>query len=261
MKRAIFIMLLLIMEINSFPQNLVDNPGFEDWEKLNKPAGWSHVENSLKDSIFIISGKYSCMHSGGATSTSDLGQMIPVTPGNEYSLSLNNKTTITASGNGSRIWCYWKDSEGNSLSDPLTDAVLRPSVYFKNDTWQTYSFSITAPEEAAAFYLEVRTYPNSLAYWDDFIFEETYATSVSERFPYSLKIFPNPVSNVLTISSLQSIHFIDIQSITGEKISRTRFGGENTVTLQVGTLPDGLYILFITTSENIIIRKFIKQTY
>ncbi|TAL60018.1 MAG: hypothetical protein EPN88_16455, partial [Bacteroidetes bacterium] len=81
MKRAIFFVLLPVLELSIFSQNLVINPGFEDWGKINKPIGWTTAQNCLKDSITVQSGAYSCMHSGGATTTSYLGQTINVLPG------------------------------------------------------------------------------------------------------------------------------------------------------------------------------------
>lgn len=73
MKRAIFFVLFLSMELLSFSQNLIVNPGFETWEKINKPVGWTTTQNCLKDSVCINSGNYSCRHEGGTT-TKYLGQ-------------------------------------------------------------------------------------------------------------------------------------------------------------------------------------------
>jgi hypothetical protein len=260
MKRAIIIVLLLTLETAMFSQNLVGNPGFETWEKTTKPYGWNTAQNCLKDSVYIKSGSYSCRHEGG-TSTRYLGQTISVIPGNQYMLSFFYKTQITGNGNGCRIWCYWKDSAGNSISDPSTDAILRPSKYLKSDTLQQFSISITAPSQAVTFYLEVRTYPNSIAYWDDFVLEETVATgepAISESF---LKIYPNPASNYLIISNIQNMQHIDIQSLTGICVWSSYFSGEETITIPVSELSDGLYIISIRTNEKLIIRKFVKKAY
>ena len=259
MKRALFFVLLLAMEFVANSQNLVVNPGFETWGKINRPDSWTHVENCLKDSSFVISGNYSCLHSGGVSTTSDLGQTISVSPGYEYMLSLYYKTVITATGNGARIWCYWKDAEGSSLTDPLTDAILRPSKYLKSDIWQHFSITVTAPPEAIAFYLEVRTYPNSLAYWDDFVFEEQIVTLDHERYESILNIYPNPACDFLNISNIQNLHSVDIQSLTGATIWSGNFSGEKVLTIPVSGFPNGLYIIRITSSDKCIIRKFVKN--
>ena len=199
------------------------------------------------------------MHSGGATTTSDLGQTIPVIPGKEYRLSLFNKTITTSTGKGSRIWCYWKDSENNSLYDTSTDEIMRPSQYFRNDSWQEFSINVIAPPEASAFYLEVRTNTNSLAYWDDIAFEEMVSTLYEDRHEAHLEIYPNPASDYLIISNAQSLQHIDILGLTGVVIWLSDFSGEQTTTIPVSGIPDGLYIVRIVTSNKVITRTFIKE--
>jgi hypothetical protein len=259
MKRAISFMLLIAYAKVVFCQNLVQNPGFETWNKITRPSGWSHVENCLKDSASVISGNYSCMQSGGATTTSDLGQLIPVISGKEYRLSLYNKTFVTSTGKGSRIWCYWKDSESNSLYDIPTDAIMRPSQYLKSETWQEFSISIVAPPEAVAFYLEVRTNTNSIAFWDDFVFEEQIVTTKPETPASQIIIYPNPATYYLNISNITNLHHIYIQSITGTLLWQSDFGGEQAVTIPVAGIPKGYYILRMVTSNQVITRKFIKE--
>jgi hypothetical protein len=259
MKRAIFFVLLITVSLISRSQNLLINPGFETWDKVNKPAGWSHIENCLKDSSVFNSGKYACMHSGGATTTSDLGQTVSVTPGKTYALSIYYRTAVSSSGNGGRIWCYWKDAGGNSISDPSSDAILRPSKYLKSDSWQFFSISVTSPAQAAYFYLEVRAYSNSMVYWDDFIFEETLTTGVSESLFSQPFIYPNPASNNLTVSNISDLKSIDIQSLSGTTVWSSEFSGETEVIIPVAGLPDGLYIIRIHSSGKTIIRKFLKN--
>ena len=259
MKRVIFFVLLVTISFISLSQNLIINPGFETWSKVNKPSGWTHIENCTKDSSVFNSGKYSCMHSGGATTTSDLGQTIPVVPGKQYTLSLFYRTTSSSTGNGARIWCYWKDSMGNSISDPATDAILRPSKYMKSDSWQLINIIITSPAGAVSFYLEVRTYPNSTVYWDDFIFDETVSTGVDERLSLQPGIYPNPASDNLIICNIPDIKQIDILNLKGTVVLSSGFSGETSVTIPVAGLAHGLYIIKIHSSGKTFISRFIKN--
>ncbi len=259
MKRTIFFVLCFITQNLLFSQNLVINPGFESWSVNTKPAGWVHIENCLKDSLSVFSGRYSCLHSGG-TSASDLGQTIAVLPGKEYFLSFYYKTVITASGNGVRMWCYWKDQNGNNITDLLTDAILRPSKYLKSDVWTQFTTRVKAPSDAASFYLEVRTYPNSCAYWDDFIFREDVQTYKPEIVLYNPLIHPNPARDFLTVSNLQNLERIYIHDLSGNTIWSSAFSGEIIVKVPVSQLSDGLYILRILDSGNWITRKFIKKS-
>lgn len=256
MKRAIFFVLLTNVGLASFSQNLVVNPGFEIWEKSTKPFGWTMAQNCVKDSVNIKSGSYSCRHEGG---TKYLGQTLTVVPGNQYRLSFFYKTVVTGNGNGCRIWCYWKDREGNNFSDLSTDDILRPSKYLKSDMWQQFSIDFAAPATASSFYLEVRTYQNSIAYLDDFIYEENVATFDPEERLSDINIYPNPARDYLIISNIHDLQQINIQRLTGTIIWSSGFSGEQTVTVPVSQLADGLYIINILTSDKIITRKFIKK--
>jgi hypothetical protein len=257
MKRVIFFVLLTNISLLTFSQNLVINAGFELWEKSNKPAGWTTAQNCLKDSTNVNSGSYSCRHEGG---TKYLGQTVPIVPEKQYMLTFFYKTAITGSGNGCRIWCYWKNSEGINMTDPATDNILRPSKYLKSDTWQQFSADITSPANSASFYLEIRTYQNSVAYFDDFVFEENVATYTAQEKPPELVLYPNPATDYLIISNISDIKHIYIQSITGTIMWSAGSGKEQAVTVPVSGFVDGMYFVRILTTDKIIIRKFIKKT-
>lgn len=256
MKKVIFFVLLTIVSHRSYSQNLVVNSGFEKWDKLNKPAGWSVAQNCLKDSVFFRSGNYSCRHEGG---TKYLGQILPVNPDKEYRLSFFYRTTINGTGNGCRIWCYWKDANGINLTDLNTDDILRPSKYLKSDIWQQFSAEFSTPAGAASFYLEVRTYSNSISYFDDFIFEENVATFNSEEKVSDINIYPDPARDYINISNLIDLQYIYIQSLSGITLWSSRFSGEEVVTIPVSDLIDGIYIVRIQMQNILITRKFIKK--
>jgi hypothetical protein len=255
MKRVVFFMLLINVNLLSFSQNLISNPGFETWEKPNKPAGWTTAQSCLKDSVSIRSGTYSCRHDGG---TKYLGQSLTVEPGKQYRLTFFYKTAITGSGNGCRIWCYWKDSGGINLPDIPTDDILRPSKYLKSDSWQQFSVDFASPSGSAFFYLEIRTYANSTAWLDDFNFEENVSTYSLEQKDSEITIYPNPAHDFLTINSVTGLKHINIQNLTGTILLSSDFHGEQTVTIPVFGFADRFYLLRIQTSNKQFTRKLIK---
>ena len=259
MKRAISFVLLIVLGVASFSQNLVVNPGFESWETTTKPSGWSTAQNCLKDEININSGSSACQHSGGTTSKW-LGQTITILPGKQYHFSFFYRTVITANGNGCRIWSNWIDAENVDINDPSTKPILQSTTnYLKSDLWKQYSVDITSPANAKYFYLEVRTYPNCVTYWDDFVFEESVATSNPEESSSQVNIYPNPTHDYLNISNIQNIQHIDIQSLTGRILWSSSFHGEEKVVINVSGLPEGIYIISIETKEKTTIRKFIRR--
>jgi hypothetical protein len=73
-----------------------------------------------------------------------------------------------------------------------------------------------------------------------------------------LKIYPNPVTDVLNISTNSSIvmRAIEIRDISGREVLKVE--GNNT-SLSVSHLQSGLYIATITTQKGTLIQKFIKK--
>ncbi len=261
MKRAIFFVLFLIAGQTVISQNLVTNPGFETWETPSKPQGWTLAQNCESNTAFIISGVYSCKHSGTLTERSDLSQTIPVTAGKEYRLSYYCRTEVIGTASGARIWCDWLNSEGDAIDDPATKSVLQPTGYIKNTVFQQYSLTAVAPAGAVSFNLEFRTYKNSSAWWDDIIFEENVISGIQDSEEDFVKTYPNPCSNYLNISNIQYLQHIDIQSITGIKYFSRRFNGEEEVKIPVSCLPEGVYIIRIKTAGKEYYRKFIKKSH
>ena len=73
----------------------------------------------------------------------------------------------------------------------------------------------------------------------------------------SLKIYPNPTTNILTIESKNSaISKVEIYTILGEKIKEVT---SNFGSITTDKLPKGIYIIRIYSGESSIIRKIIKN--
>jgi len=153
-------------------QNLVLNPGFEDWDDVNNPTSWTKVESVDQESVAenVHSGTYSAKHTGG---TKDLGQTIPVVEGTNYKLSFWYKV-VPGDGDDARIWSVWQ-TDGESDYTDNGDELRGPNnSYLPNGSgeWLQYETVVTAPVGITDLYLEVRTYSGAVVYWDDFVFEE-----------------------------------------------------------------------------------------
>jgi len=256
MKRLIFFVLSLIGSLQINSQNLLINPGFEAWQKINKPEGWTTALSCLKDSLIINSGIYSCRQA--ATSDSrELGQLIPVFEGYPYKISFWYRNEL--SGNGCRIWSNWKDADGNSITDDLTLPLLH-SGYLKSETWNQYTAEVDAPANASYFNLIIRTLPNSVTYWDDIVFEESAATFRDEIHPDNIMVYPNPATNYLIISNVHYIQFIDILSITGIKMWSQKINGEESLMIPLSVFEDGIYIIYLYSKDIRNHAKFIKTS-
>jgi hypothetical protein len=86
----------------------------------------------------------------------------------------------------------------------------------------------------------------------------TLGVNNSELSGNQLKIYPNPVTDVLNISTNSSIvmRSVKIRDISGREVIKV--DGNNT-TLSVSHLQSGLYIATITTQKGTAIKKFIKK--
>lgn len=259
MKKIASFVLFCFFLSQSYSQNLVVNSGFESWQKINKPAGWTTALSCLKDSVVVNSGTYSCRHAT-TTDSKELGQVISVSSGSRYKITFWYKNDPATTGNGCRIWSNWKDADGNPISDDVSLPLLH-SGYLKSETWKQYSAELTAPSNAASLNLILRTLPNSITYWDEIIFEESVPTGESGNCIKDLIIYPNPVSNILNISNMHNIQQIDIQTITGTVVFSRRISGENNITVPVSGFKDGIYIIRMYSKEYNYSVKIIKSSY
>lgn len=70
-----------------------------------------------------------------------------------------------------------------------------------------------------------------------------------------LKIYPNPVSNLLTVKSNQKIDKLELYSILGKKVKVKEFSNN----LNISNLSSGLYLLKIYSGNNSISKKIVKN--
>ncbi|MBI2967410.1 MAG: PKD domain-containing protein [Bacteroidetes bacterium] len=81
----------------------------------------------------------------------------------------------------------------------------------------------------------------------------------------SLVVFPNPAKDALTISSVNGLNFshLSVLNLLGRSIIDIKSGTGNdfgmTIKINIGTLPQGIYILRFASPEGVEYRKFIKQ--
>lgn len=259
MKKTAFFVLLVFLLISAQSQNLVVNPGLETWESTTKPTGWTTATKCSTELSAIHSGSYSCIHVGSASSRGDLGQMITVVPGKSYNLSFFYRTGVPTTGSGARLWSYWKDAGGNSITDAATDDILRPGTYLSSPDWAQFTTNVTAPASAVALYFEVRTYINSITYWDDFVFEEGLATGLNDDVRTSPELYPVPAGDYLNIKVSSGVKSMEILDLSGTLLKSGNVSGESQISIYVGDLAKGFYFVRLRYQGRIVLRKFLKN--
>jgi hypothetical protein len=127
----------------------------------------------------------------------------------------------------------------------------------KGDSWQTLSF--VNGNNKASTYQFMDNAPLSTSYYRlsqiDNDGKETLSKviTISSKGNSRLKVYPNPVSNTLTVENTEGSDF-QILNLLGQQVltGKTPSGGRG---LDVSALPQGTYILKVGTEQ----AKFIKQ--
>ena len=208
----------------------------------------------------------------------------------EYTYDNNRNQTqyIEYSWDGSSWWYDWKTEYTYDNNGNLTQYIDYSWVgdQWVNE-WKTnftyndlYSYSdlilpyystipgLFRPFNSKIFFNHMLT--NGIGYiWDsdlnDWAITESYAFSYSEKdilstseiIEQKLKIYPNPVSNVLTIKSeINPIDKVEIYSVLGKKIKTIDSDFEN---INTEDLSKGIYLLRINSEKGTTIKKLIKK--
>jgi hypothetical protein len=73
-----------------------------------------------------------------------------------------------------------------------------------------------------------------------------------------ISMYPNPTSNMLTITSANKMDAISVYSVVGQEVMNVNVNADNTV-LNVSGLQDGIYLVKVISEGKVSTSKFIKQ--
>ena len=162
----------------SFGQEMLVNGDLEAWDNSTTPSGWDKAESLTQEATEVHGGSSSALRNGGS-GTKDLAQNITgIVAGNSYTISFWYKIDAASTGNGARIWSSWKQGTQN-MSDDV--AQLHPASYvaINGNVWSQFTLTLNAPSAADGFDFEVRSYSNSIVYFDDLSFVNNTAPTLS----------------------------------------------------------------------------------
>lgn len=131
-----------------------------------------------------------------------------------------------------------------------------PTIDYNTFAFVSQSIPVIVPCGSASAY-------NNAEYWSDFTNIREECSDIEETEFEDLHIYPNPVSNILNISSSEEISEIEIVNVMGQVVYRTEVKGCNAV-CDVEDLKSGVYVVMISTlsmSKGTVVeqRKFIKE--
>ena len=145
-------------------------------------------------------------------------------------------TVTTASG--------WQTLEFNFANNAASTPALDITKNYDKATI-FFNFGVTGATAG------LKTY-----YFDDVKFVATLSTAKFDKT--SIKMYPNPVKNSLTIDADSSIQKVSVYNILGQEVM-TASPKSNSTTLQTSALQKGVYILKTDIEGNISTNKIIKE--
>jgi len=98
---------------------------------------------------------------------------------------------------------------------------------------------------------------DNVIYFDNIYGDVAATTSTENLSSPSIKLFPNPVSENITLTSDRTLEKYEVHSISGTLFLQGALKETETV-IEVSKLPAGLYLLTTLTSGEKLIKKFLK---
>lgn len=137
--------------------------------------------------------------------------------------------------------------------------------------WQTLEFDFATPatapfdptfiyDKASIFFNFVPDVTNAteLTFYFDDVSYGTSLGSSSFNLASSLRIYPNPANNAITVDSAKTIESIAIVNLLGQEVISKNTNSES-VTLDISSLQNGVYILKTTVEGSTATSRIIKE--
>ena len=81
---------------------------------------------------------------------------------------------------------------------------------------------------------------------------------IDEGIAVTTEVYPNPASNMLTVTVSEPVDLMEVFSSTGALVYRETTGSDNS-TIDVSMLAPGTYTIRLTTSQGVVTKKFVKK--
>lgn len=124
--------------------------------------------------------------------------------------------------------------------------------YLEASTMDEYSMALVTPAFQLPGTATVDIYAENLYNTKRYLVHYTVYTGVDDKTVPLVQVYPNPVSGQLFVNGLKNAT-VGLYSASGAKVvSLTNFSGSS---IDVSTLPQGVYIMNVTTEEGFVVRK------
>ncbi len=255
---------------------LWNNSTLESWLETNYVTVGSGVDEqpgSSSDGTYNSSGTKTrgvkLYDDGSPTvsaSTRRLYQKVAVEAGVSYTFSIDSRAE--AENVPSDVFMLNEDISTeagleNGASDSRVDHYVEITNDFNtskgsatNNTFTTTTFSFTPSTTTVVIYVRALAAMSSETevFYDNISLIKTSELSVPDVELETVKVYPNPVSDVLHISTPTAVDHVRIFNIAGNSVANS-----NDEKIDVSDLTNGVYIVNISIGETSISRSFIKE--
>jgi hypothetical protein len=120
------------------------------------------------------------------------------------------------------------------------------------------------PQENAwndIFFRSLCSYEDNAIYYkavDSISCDEPYVYNVPLRESSPVNVYPNPVSNNLTVSSESPIQLVTVYDHTG-RVVYSRQSSDNTLIINMTSWSSNLYLLRVETQDGVVVKKIVKR--
>lgn len=174
---------------------------------------------------------------------------------------LNNLST-------SSIIKFWMREEGNSfydmeigfMTDPTNPATFTRLKYADASSSAMGLYTLDLSQYLPSYGKNLAILVNGKTiYVDDFSFTNSVMSTDENEFK-DFKMYPNPVSDILTIETTEPFNSIKIYDINGRVLKTiSNFSNENEQQINIADLAKGLYLIEIQSDAKKHTQKFIKK--
>lgn len=259
MKKFYSIVAIVAATISANAQTpLNTNGSLEDWPvATTEPAGWymqSKLDSNLasrgttgsQDGEYHLIIAQNPQPSGNNTITL---QDIVVSPNSVYTVSFYYKSDV---GANFKPWIQFRDATDTAI--PVQNNPAQPADnYAVVSEWTFESITFTTPANTVELRVGFRNYAGANAYIDNVMVYEGTA-SLTENNIEGLNVYPNPATDIVTISSFSMApKHVQLFDMVGKKVMDV----ETTSTINVSELNKGIYVMKITEAGKTATRKLV----
>ena len=168
-------------------------------------------------------------------------------------LSVNTYFNFKLYGPPRPIYISFQDANNNEV-------YAFNSVLSSNNQWQQFTVDLSSVStqniERFVLFLD-----QSVVNWDKYFLDDFHLSSVPLDIKYfelsdNVNVFPNPVNNLLNVSSVDNISSISVIDIHGKSLAASSFLKENKqANIDISFLNSGIYFVKILIQDRVITKK------